>query len=56
MSVLSRLNLERMLLRLEGQRKLSVITRCPYQAGVHKAGFDRAGEKLNKQEGVHRVT
>ena len=22
-----------------GQRKLSVITRCPYQVGVRKAGF-----------------
>ena len=39
MSVLSRLNLER-ILRLEGQRKISVITRCPYQAGVRKARFD----------------
>ena len=23
----------------QGQRKLSVIMRCPYQAGVHNAGF-----------------
>ena len=56
MSVLSRLNLEKMMLRLEGQRKLSVITRYPYQAGVRKAGFDCTGKKLNKQERVHRVT
>ena len=25
---------------LQGQRKLSVITKCPYKAGIRKAGFD----------------
>ena len=24
----------------QGQRKLSVITKCPYKAGIRKAGFD----------------